>query len=158
MPEIVQVLDFFSDNNTAYIVMEYIEGDNLRSILGKQNRISSKNLFAMMEPVLRAMYIMHNAGVIHRDISPDNLILMANGRIKLLDFGCARDIDNDRSMTVMLKHGYAPMEQYTGNNQGPWTDVYAVCATMYHCLTGKIPPRALDRFGAQYRLVRLVWL
>ena len=153
LPEIVQVLDFFSDNNTAYIVMEYIEGDTLRSILVKQNRIPSRNLFAMMEPVLRAMDIMHSAGVIHRDISPDNLILMANGRIKLLDFGCARDIDNDRSMTVMLKHGYAPMEQYTGNNQGPWTDVYAVCATMYHCLTGKIPPRALDRLGAHDALV-----
>ena len=153
LPEIVQVLDFFPANNTAYLVMEYLEGTNLRSILSEQGRIPAKHLFRMMEPVLKAMNTMHNAGVIHRDISPDNMLLLADGKLKLLDFGCARDIDTEHSMTVMLKHGYAPMEQYTGYNQGPWTDVYALSATIYHCLTGRTPPPALERINNQDPLI-----
>ena len=151
--EIVQVLDFFLENNTGYIVMEYLEGTNLRTILNNQNRIPTKKLLQMMEPLLRAMNTMHSAGIIHRDISPDNMMLLTSGQIKLLDFGCARDIDTEHSMTVMLKHGYAPIEQYTGYNQGPWTDVYAICATIYRCLTGKMPPRALERINEQDLLI-----
>lgn len=151
--EIVQVLDFFPANNTAYIVMELLSGDTLRTVLARQGRIPAKYLFEIMEPVLRVMNAMHGAGIIHRDISPDNIILLNNGQVKLLDFGCARDVDKEHTMTVMLKHGYAPMEQYTGYNQGPWTDVYALCATLYHCLTGRTPPRALERMTAQDPLI-----
>lgn len=147
LPEIVQVLDFFAANSTAYIVMEFLEGDTLRTLLSRQGRIPAPLLLGMLEPVLRAVDVMHRAGIIHRDISPDNLMLLPSGLVKLLDFGCARDAEGDRTMTVMLKHGYAPMEQYTGHNQGPWTDLYALCATMYACLTGQVPPQALERLG-----------
>lgn len=147
IPEMVQVLDFFAANNTAYIVMEFLEGDTLRTLLARQGCIPASRLLEMMEPVLRAMDIMHGVGIIHRDISPDNLILLPSGQLKLLDFGCARETEGGHTMTVMLKHGYAPMEQYTGHNQGPWTDLYALCATIYRCLTGKVPPQALDRLG-----------
>ena len=151
--EIVQVLDFFPANNTAYIVMELLTGDTLRTVLAQQGRIPAKYLFEIMEPVLRTMNAMHGAGIIHRDINPDNIMLLNSGQVKLLDFGCARDVDKEHTMTVMLKHGYAPMEQYTGYNQGPWTDVYALCATFYHCLTGRTPPRALERMTAQDPLI-----
>ncbi len=151
--EIVQVLDFFPANNTAYIIMELLTGNTLRELLTQQGRIPAKYLFEIMEPVLRAMNAMHGAGIIHRDISPDNMMLLGNGQMKLLDFGCARDIDKEHTMTVMLKHGYAPIEQYTGYNQGPWTDIYALCATFYHCLTGRTPPRALERMAAQDPLI-----
>ena len=151
--EIVHVLDFFPANNTAYIVMELLTGNTLRTLLAQQGRIHAKYLFEMMEPVLRAMSAIHGAGIIHRDISPANIMLLDSGQVKLLDFGCARDIGGDHTMTVMLKHGYAPIEQYTGYNQGPWTDVYALCATFYHCLTGQIPPRALERMTAQDPLI-----
>ncbi len=127
--EIVQVLDFFAANNTAYIVMELLEGETLRALLLRQGPIPAPRMLELLEPVLRALGAMHGAGIIHRDISPDNLMLLPNGRLKLLDFGCARDAEGGHTMTVMLKHGYAPMEQYTGHNQGPWTDIYALCAT-----------------------------
>lgn len=145
IPEIVQVLDFFSANNTAYIVMEFLEGNTLKDLTAQQGRIPAKNILAMLAPVLKAMEAMHSIGIIHRDISPDNLMVLKNGEIKLMDFGCARDLGDGRTMTTMLKQGFAPKEQYSGYDQGPWTDVYALCATVYYCLTGKIPPAALDR-------------
>ena len=91
------------------------------------------------------MEAMHQAGVIHRDISPDNLMELEDGTVKLMDFGCARDFQSGLTETITLKHGFAPREQYSGRDQGPWTDVYALCATVYYCLTGKVPPRATLR-------------
>ena len=89
---------------------------------------------------------MHKAGLIHRDISPDNLML-EQGSVRLLDFGCARESSQgtDSTMTVALKQGYAPIEQYQCMGQGPWTDVYALSSTIYFCLTGRVPPKSLDR-------------
>ncbi len=146
VPEIVHVLDFFPANNTAYIVMEYLEGKTFRKLLEESGgRIPAKTLLELLDPVLRAIEITHHTGIIHRDISPDNIMQLKNGQIKLIDFGCARDVQVEATLTVMLKHGYAPIEQYTGHNQGPWTDIYALCATMYRCLTGQIPPKALER-------------
>ena len=149
IPEIVRVLDFFPANNTAYIVMEFLEGCTLKELTARQGRIPAKTMLDMLEPVLRAMEAMHAAGVIHRDISPDNLMQLKNGKVKLMDFGCARDIEGGRTMTVTLKHGFAPMEQYTGHGQGPWSDVYALCATVYYCLTGKVPPRSVERSDSE---------
>lgn len=143
---IVSVRDFFELNNTAYIVMEYIEGITFRELVEKKGgKIDADELFPMIEPLFHALTIMHENGLIHRDISPDNLML-ENGKIRLLDFGCAREASRGtETMTIALKHGYAPIEQYQQKGQGPWTDIYALSATIYYCLTGKVPPQALDR-------------
>lgn len=143
---IVSVRDFFEINNTAYIVMEYIEGITFRELVEKKGgKIPAEELFPMVEPLFHALSIIHENGLIHRDISPDNLML-ENGKIRLLDFGCAREASRGtETMTIALKHGYAPIEQYQQKGQGPWTDIYALSATIYYCLTGKVPPQALDR-------------
>ncbi len=149
IPGIVRVLDYFPENNTAYIVMEYLEGSTLKELTAKEGRIPADTMFALLEPVLKAMDAMHRAGVIHRDISPDNLMVLKDGTVTLMDFGCARDLGGGHTMTVTLKHGFAPMEQYSGHGQGPWTDLYALCATVYYCLTGKIPARAVERMDTK---------
>ncbi|MBQ3131283.1 MAG: serine/threonine protein kinase, partial [Clostridia bacterium] len=145
-PVIVSAKDFFEANNTAYIVMEYVEGTTLKDIVSQRGgRIPADELFKMMEPLFSALKDMHALGLIHRDISPENLML-ERGAIRLLDFGCAREsADGNATMTIALKHGYAPIEQYQNKGQGSWTDVYALSATMYYCLTGKKPPQSMDR-------------
>ena len=147
VPVIVGVKDFFEENGTAYIVMEFIQGTTLKELVyQKGGRILPEELFPLMEPLFRNMVQVHQKGLIHRDIAPDNLML-ENGVIRLLDFGCAREaITGTETMTIMLKPGFAPMEQYDGRGQGPWTDIYALCATIYFCLTGEIPPPAIYRF------------
>lgn len=141
---IVGVRDVFPENNTAYIVMEYIQGTTFANLVKERGgRIAPEELFPTVEPLFHALSSVHNQGLIHRDIAPDNLML-ENGRVRLLDFGCAREAGN-QTMTVILKHGFAPLEQYQKSGQGPWTDVYALCATLYYCLTGQTPPRATDR-------------
>lgn len=145
IPEIVRVMDHFRENNTAYIVMELLEGQTLKDRVTARGPIPAGKVLAMMEPVINAIGAMHQKDLIHRDIKPDNLMELHNGQLKLMDFGCARETDTNHTMTVMLTRGFAPLEQYTGYNQGPWTDVYALCATMYYCMTGKRPPQALQR-------------
>ena len=145
-PEIVTVRDYFEENGTAYIVMEYVEGTTFKSWV-KQNggRIPPEELFSTIEPLFGALDAVHRSGLIHRDISPDNLML-ENGMVRLLDFGCAREsAGGAKTMTVALKHGFAPVEQYQYKGQGPWTDIYSLAATIYYCLTGETPPQALDR-------------
>ena len=145
-PEIVSVRDFFELNNTAYIVMEYVDGTTFKELVAQRGgRIPAGELLHLMEPLFYALSAVHAAGLIHRDISPDNLMLERGG-IRLLDFGCAREsTQGTETMTITLKHGYAPIEQYQHKGQGPWTDVYGLSATIYYCLTGKAPPQALDR-------------
>ena len=149
LPEIVGVVDFFRENQTAYIVMEYLDGKTLKEYLRENGgKISSEKLLQMLKPLILSLGKLHSSNLIHRDISPDNIMLMKNGSIKLLDFSGARDYaaQNGRSMSVVVKRGYAPEEQYRSRgDQGPWTDVYALCATMYRCITGEVPPEALDR-------------
>ena len=149
LPEIVGVIEFFRENQTAYIVMEYLDGQTLKQYLkANGGKIQVDELLRMMKPLISSLGKIHSQGLIHRDISPDNIMLMKDGNIKILDFGGARDFisQNGKSLSVMVKHGYAPEEQYRSHgDQGPWTDVYALCATMYRCITGKIPPEALDR-------------
>lgn len=144
---IVGVRDYFEENGTAYIIMEYLEGQTLENYVKKNGNMDTKQLFTLMKPVMKSLQKVHNDGIIHRDISPDNIMYLKDGTLKLMDFGAARHFTNEeRNMSVVLKMGYAPEEQYRKNGtQGPWTDVYGMCATMYRCITGKVPEDALDR-------------
>ena len=154
VPEIVQIKSFFMENNTAYIVMEYVDGITLKQyVLSKGGKLTVAETLSLMEPVIEALGKVHKTGLVHRDISPDNIMMLSNGRMKLLDFGAVRDVgeaDAERPLTrsteAILKQGYAPIEQYQNRGSlGPWTDVYALCATMYFCLTGEVPPDAPER-------------
>ena len=145
---IVKALDFFEINNTAYIVMEYLEGVTLKQYLRENKRIDAEDLVELLVPLIESLDEIHSQGLIHRDISPDNIMVLPDGRIKLMDFGAARDYTEfgEKSLSIVLKPGYAPPEQYqTHGVQGPWTDIYALCATMYKCITGENPPDAIDR-------------
>lgn len=144
--EIVNVRDFFEENGTAYIVMEYLDGMTLKDYLTSFGRIPVNTFLLLIDPILLALDVMHQKYVIHRDISPDNIMFLKNGSLKLLDFGAAKELLDTKSLSVTLKHGYAPMEQYGSKNlQGAWTDVYAVCATIYACITGVRPDSAVNR-------------
>ncbi len=145
---IVNVRDFFEANGTAYIVMEYLEGITLKEYITKFGPVSWELALRYMAPVLTVLGKIHAEGFIHRDVSPDNIMMLKDGSIKLLDFGSAADVGSEqqRTMTVMLKPGYAPPEQYQGKgSMGPWTDVYGACATLYKCVTGETPPDSLSR-------------
>ncbi len=144
---IVGVRDFFEENNTAYIVMEYLEGEDLKTYLKRQGTMNPQQAIEMLMPLMRALTKIHDHGLIHRDISPDNIRLTENG-VKLIDFGAAQDVSTleSKSFSVMLKPGYAPEEQYRSRGeQGPWTDVYALCATIYKCITGITPDDSAQR-------------
>lgn len=154
VPEIVQIRNFFLANNTAYIVMEYVEGITLKQyVQNKGGKLSVDETFAILRPVMEALCKVHKSGLVHRDISPDNIMMLPGGGAKLLDFGAVRDVgdaDANKSLTksteAILKQGYAPIEQYQSRGSlGPWTDVYALCATIYYCLTGQVPPEAPER-------------
>ena len=147
-PAIVDVRDYFTENNTAYIVMEYIDGVTLAAHIKQYGVFSADELFRRMEPLMKALGRMHRENVIHRDISPDNIMIDTDGSFKLMDFGSARYFagENKRTMSVVLKPGYAPFEQYSAEgDQGPWTDVYGLSATIYKCITGVTPPDAMSR-------------
>lgn len=151
---LVQVKDFFEENNTAYIVMEYVEGITLRQYVEKQGgKLSGRETFELLKPVMESLEKVHKAGVVHRDVSPDNLMVLEDGGVKLLDFGTVREVSDyavSKPLTMttesILKQGYAPLEQYQSKGSlGPWTDVYALCATACYCLTGTAPPEAIGR-------------
>lgn len=154
---IVKFIDVFQENDTFYIVMDYVEGETLKAYARRRgNRIPADEAISILSPVLDAIEKVHRKGLIHRDISPDNIMMTEDGRAVLLDFGAARQIsaDGGHSLTVNVKHGYAPIEQYqTHGEQGPWTDIYAFCATLYRMITGTVPPSAADRvYGDEIKL------
>ena len=148
LPGVVLVHDFFEENRTAYIVMDYVEGENLTLWLKHSGgKLPEAQVLKLIRPLTGSLQKLHEKGIIHRDISPDNLILQPDGSIMLVDFGAARTVVLEQeaekavqSMTVVLKPGYAPIEQYSSHgHQGPWTDVYAFCATVFRMLTGSAP-------------------
>lgn len=133
---IVSVRDFFYANNTAYIVMGYVDGISVKEYVEKNGPIEGEKFLRMLEPVIQSLAKVHQTGVLHRDISPDNMLLTRDEKLVLIDFGAARkeNINMTRSMTVVFKRGFSPEEQYrTRGQQGAWTDVYALCATAYYC-------------------------
>ena len=146
---IVRVYSYFEENQTAYFAMEYVDGIPLDKYLrDKGGRISIEEANAILIPIMDALGAVHGAGIVHRDVSPDNIYISNDGRIMLLDFGAARYSlgDKSRSLDVVLKHGFAPKEQYSRRGkQGPFTDVYALGATYYFALTSKRPPDSIER-------------
>ena len=144
---IVNVIDFFEENSTAYIVMEYLDGISLGDYIKTNGVLTPEQTLTILMPVMLSLEKVHKQGLIHRDISPSNIMILKN-TVKLIDFGAARNSagDGNRSLSLMLKPGYAPEEQYRSKGeQGPWTDVYALCATIYKCITGITPDEANDR-------------
>lgn len=148
-PNIINVHEFFYENNTAYFVMEYVSGIDLNQyILQNGGNIPYQRAMEIMTPIMNALIIIHSVGVLHRDISPDNIYLSDDGEIKLIDFGAARQVigEETKGLSVILKQGFAPFEQYQKKGrQGPWSDVYALGATMYYAVTGKQPEEAMSR-------------
>ena len=145
---IVTILEHFAENQTAYIVMEYIDGVTLKQYVEENGPIGIQELLELLKPVMCSLGVLHKKGVIHRDISPDNLMIDMQNHMHLIDFGSARQAisKGEQTMTVILKNGYAPPEQYvTDGVQGAWTDVYALSATIYMALTGVKPPDAIER-------------
>lgn len=151
---IVHVYDCFSANETAYLVMEYLDGITLSEYLKKeaavspQRRIAPEEAISMLTPVMLSLQRVHDSGMIHRDIAPDNIMLLKDGGVRLIDFGAARHAVHDcgKSMTVIIKDGYSPEEQYNSHSvQGPAADVYALSATLYQMITGITPPGAIER-------------
>ncbi len=151
--DIVNVYHYFEANRTAYIVMEYLEGLNLDKYMEQypegQRQIDIETALEIMLSVCNALKALHKDGILHRDISPDNIFLCMNDCYKLFDFGASRlPKDENKPLAIVLKPGYAPPEQYeTFSRQGAWTDIYALGATLYEILTGVKPPESTDRKG-----------
>ena len=149
LSNIVQVKDLVLENNTAYIIMEYIQGVSLKDLLiEKGGKMNWKELLPLLAPITRVLDKIHQKNIIHRDISPDNIIIDEQGQPVLLDFGTAR-IGQKNGVTIAAgKYGYAPIEQLTGSEeQDRRTDIYALGATYYKALTGKTPNNAKTRIG-----------
>ncbi len=154
----IYVRDYFAENNTAYIIMEFVEGEDLKHFLKKHGRLSFNEAMMVAVPVMNALERIHEERMIHRDISPSNIMVMPDGRVKLLDFGAAREMSIETqsltTMSAVYKYGYSPIEQQTRNmRQGAYSDIYALCATIYEMLTGIIPPSSFARLAGSESLL-----
>lgn len=148
-PNIVRVHSYFEEYGTAYFVMDYVEGTSFQEYIRNHGgKIPWQEAERILLPIMDALGAVHERGIVHRDVTPDNIYLTEDGTVKLLDFGAARYSlgDRSRSLDVVLKHGFAPKEQYTRHGrQGPYTDVYTVAASFYYAVTGRKPPDSIDR-------------
>ncbi|WP_295426695.1 bifunctional serine/threonine-protein kinase/formylglycine-generating enzyme family protein [uncultured Thiodictyon sp.] len=148
-PGIVGVKGYLRAHGTGYMVMEYVPGITLKTYLERRGgRIPFADALALLMPVMDALRAVHQVDLLHRDIAPDNIYITTGGQVKLLDFGAARQAlrDQSQSLSMIFKPGYAPWEQcHKGGRQGPWTDCYALAATLYHAITGQRPPESPDR-------------
>lgn len=148
VPSIVDIYDTFIENNTGYIVMQFLEGDTVKELLAKNGVMPYESAKLIIMQILETLSVVHKEGIIHRDISPDNIFITVDNEIKLLDFGAARYASgfHSKSLSVILKPGYAPEEQYRSRgNQGPWSDVYATSATLYKMITGITIEESMER-------------
>lgn len=145
---IVKVKDYLESNGTAYIVMEYLEGENLKSRMeSRGGKLPAAEVLKLMQPVIRSMAGIHREGLIHRDISPDNIMITKRGQVKLIDFGAVSSSNTvNAENTILYKPGYSPIEQEVEEGKlGTYSDIYAFCATMYHAITGVLPQDSLLR-------------
>lgn len=149
IPEVVRVQDMFQENGTAYIVMDFVEGRTLKDRLEASGVLTWNKAKDIFIPAIRSMEKVHQYGIIHRDISPDNIMIQPDGKVKILDLGAAKDlsINSGASSMQVAKPGFSPLEQYQVGESGTWTDVYAMAATIYYALTGVVPPAAMDRLN-----------
>lgn len=150
IPEIVDIYDCFMENDTGYIIMDFLEGETVKEILAREGKMPFEEARRIMIAVLNGLSQVHKEGIIHRDIAPDNIFINKDGKVKILDFGASRYASaiRSRSLSVILKPGYAPEEQYRSHgNQGPWTDIYAVGATFYRMITGIRPTESIERLA-----------
>ena len=144
----VDVFAIFEENNTAYLVMEYLDGCTLAQMLKEKKIMPVEEALKMIRPVIRSLQEIHKNNLIHRDITPDNIFITKSGELKVLDFGSARcsALAQNKSISVIVKQGYAPPEQYQlYKDQEPWTDVYSLAATIYKMITGKVPEDSITR-------------
>ena len=148
-PNIVSIYDYLEENDTAYMVMEYLHGCTLKQYIREHGgRLDTDHILHICLSVLDALAVVHKAGMIHRDISPENIFICEDLTVKLIDFGAAKQVylDGEQTMSVVLKPGYAPPEQYAKKDkQGPWTDIYALGATLYFAATGEKPEESSGR-------------
>ncbi|MBF0132542.1 MAG: SUMF1/EgtB/PvdO family nonheme iron enzyme [Magnetococcales bacterium] len=151
-PAIVRVVSFFRDSNTAYMVMEYVEGEGLDVLLKRKKILAQDEVMKILPPLLDGLEVLHAANFIHRDIKPPNILIRHDGTPVILDFGSARQSVGD-DMTSLLSLGYSPFEQYdsSGERQGPWSDIYAMGGVLYRCLSGRKPADAAMRIAARLR-------
>ena len=150
MPGLVGVHDFFYENNTSYIVLEYLSGVTLKNYVKTNGgKLDIKDVIQKLEPVFSSLELLHQKKILHRDISPDNIMVLNDGSVKLFDFGGAKiQTEEEVSRCVLTKAGYSPIEQLQAKgNQGPWTDVYAMAATIYYCISGRVPVDVVSRIA-----------
>lgn len=146
---IASARDFFGENDIPCIVMEYVKGVSIKDYVREHGRIAGNKMLLLVKPLLKSLIKIHEKGILHRDISADNILLTEDGKLKLIDFGAARFTQKakDAEYTLIFKRGFAPIEQCSNvGEQGPWTDVYGICATMYYMVTGIIPDDSVNRY------------
>lgn len=145
---IASARDFFVENDLAYIVMEYVSGISIKRYIKENGHMSGQVVLNKVKPLMQSLMKIHENGVIHRDISSDNLMITKDKKLVLIDFGAARFMKEyeNKDYTVIVKRGFSPIEQcHSNGRQGPYTDIYSLCATMYYMITGIIPDDCVER-------------
>ena len=145
---VVRIMDFFATNGTAYIVTDFLDGESLRVFMNNRGgRLPWQDAIAILRPVLDSLMVIHDKGIIHNDISPENIMMVKRNVVKLIDFGAATTFNESVNKPyIVLKPGFSPLECYRANSKkGAYTDIYQIAATLYNMVTGVIPPEAKKR-------------